>query len=61
MYLIRRKGFKTLCEHKKTGLWAGFLLAESGAEKKPGYAGANPLAGKNDPFELVASPGVAPR
>jgi len=29
--------------------------------KKPGYAGVSPLAGKNDPSDLMKSPGVAPR
>ena len=61
--------------HKKTGWRAGFFMVRPlrvlgaageeqespSGEKKSLATRANPLAGKNDPCELVASPGVAPR
>jgi hypothetical protein len=66
-----QKSFKpsgqTCISHKKTGHWPVFLWgsmnpgARRAGEKKSLATRANPLAGKNDPFELVASPGVAPR
>jgi hypothetical protein len=46
--------------NEKAGVIAGFLL-EDVWEKKRGYSGVNPLAGKNDPWRLLSSLGVAPR